>query len=100
MLSLGGLKIGFKMACFKIDRRTLDLQVKIRDCWVPTHHRVHWLPPQLQDIWSKCGQSNKAPKHVSKTEDIKHVVFECGAAASAAKTILMSRLIQSDWEIV
>lgn len=27
----------------------------------------------------------KAPKHVSKTEDIKHDVFECGAAASAAQ---------------
>jgi len=33
-LSRGGLKIGFKMARFKIDRTTLDLQVKIRDCWV------------------------------------------------------------------
>ena len=33
---LGGLKIGFKMACFKIDRMTLDIQVKICDCrvWV------------------------------------------------------------------
>jgi hypothetical protein len=27
----------------------------------------------------------KAPKHVSKTEEIKHDVFECGAAASAAQ---------------
>jgi hypothetical protein len=31
---LGGLKIGFKMACFKIDRMTLNLQVEIWDCWV------------------------------------------------------------------
>ena len=34
LFSLGGLKIGFKMAHFKIDRTTLDLLVKIRDCWV------------------------------------------------------------------
>jgi hypothetical protein len=43
MLSLIGLKIGFKMACFKIDRMTFNLQVKIRDCGVlvvPTH-RAH-----------------------------------------------------------
>jgi hypothetical protein len=31
---LGGLKIGFKMPLFKIDRMTLNFQVKIRDCRV------------------------------------------------------------------
>jgi hypothetical protein len=31
---MGGLKLGFKMARLKIDRKPLDLQVKIKDCWV------------------------------------------------------------------
>ena len=31
---LGGFKIGFKMARIKIDRMTLNLWVRFRDCWV------------------------------------------------------------------
>jgi hypothetical protein len=62
MLSLGGLKIGFKMACFKTDRKTLDLQVKIGYCRV----LVGPYPPcKLNTVavtWifeGVCGQSDK-----------------------------------------
>jgi len=35
----------------------------------------------------------KAPKHISKTDDIKHDVFECGTAASAAQFEKSNRAI-------
>jgi hypothetical protein len=48
---LGNLKIGFKMSRLKIDRTTLDLQVKIRDCWV----LVGLYPPCTQTSVTATG---------------------------------------------